>query len=117
MHSVYEINFDNLIAKTVDDNSECTYTFGFIDLEILQFTGLLDMNGNEIYEGDILEADHIPYENGNYTRSLVIFSEGKFMIEYRHKDGPLHEHISVATKERVVGNIFENPTLLENKND
>lgn len=72
---------------------------------IMQFTGLLDKDGKEIYEGDILkDIDNRHVE--------VKFDSGVFYIT---KTGPTLAHAillnSVAECE-VIGNIYENPELL-----
>lgn len=119
MHSVYEINFDHSIAKTRDDETGGTYTFGFIDLELMQFTGLRDKKGVKIFEGDILidpliKPEH--YENGNYSYGVVDFFNGVFRIGYGHIDKTLYDEIGAAYKQVIVGNIHQNPKLLEKNN-
>lgn len=74
-------------------------------VEIMQYTGLKDKNGMEIYEGDIL------WDSGEYY-SPVIWSEdysGWFIQTY---DGP--EPLWEMAKESVIaGNIYDNPELLK----
>lgn len=72
----------------------------------LQFTGLKDKNGVEIYEGDILD-----YEG--YNKYEVYFMNGKFMAcnELGHDINNYYYN-----KVKVIGNIYENPELLTNKN-
>jgi uncharacterized phage protein (TIGR01671 family) len=89
---------------------------------IMQFTGLSDMNGKEIYEGDII-ATMFHKKEGNKTIRLVkemgyevIFKNGCYMwadepLGYEYEEDkfiPL-ETVKWAT---IIGNIFENPEML-----
>lgn len=74
-------------------------------LELMQFTGLLDKNGKEIYEGDVLGLKY-------FAHWVVICEPGAFHI-YNVTD-PNKTYPLVQTFEReVIGNIYENPELLE----
>lgn len=73
-------------------------------LDVQQFTGLYDVNGKEIWEGDIL-SEFIEDKEGNYFRqSTVIFYDGIFTTDHDERD-PLNQ-ISTNWME-VVGNIYE----------
>ena len=73
---------------------------GFV--EVLQYTGIKDMKGIEIYEGDIVE-----FARG---RHQVKFIDGSFALYDRNE-----WHIPLYTLYggiEIIGNIYENPKLL-----
>ena len=73
---------------------------------ICQYTGLTDKKGNKIWENDIV---YIPYERIDDSYCKVIFKYGQFIGEMA--DGC---YDSVQNKKaEVIGNIFDNPELLE----
>ena len=72
---------------------------------LMQYTGLKDKNGKEIYEGDV----GVDGENDAYYE--VVFDEGAFVSHY---DGNITEYLSeTASQMEIIGNIFENPELLQ----
>ena len=102
---------------------ECVYVDGTEDkfpskiakeiLAIMQYIGLKDKNGKEIYEGDILSTDlSRPY-------LIVCFRNGAFMVQC-HDNGkdyydlmaPMDEESDQVEHLEVIGNIYENPELL-----
>ena len=81
----------------------------FNDVELMQYTGLKDKNNKEIYEGDIL------FESFGERYYKVVFENGGFRAEFK---GDFDEHSFdlidvVAQGCEIVGNIYENPELME----
>jgi uncharacterized phage protein (TIGR01671 family) len=77
-----------------------------------QFTGLRDKNGKEIYEGDIIRA-----KNGVQIGTVIwVESDCKYVVRWT-KDNPTKmvydSNMSSAQWGEVIGNIYENPELLQ----
>ena len=80
-------------------------------IDLMQFTGLLDKNGKEIFEGDILR-----YEDENLSEPaiyVVEFHNGCF-ISIHQEDEEYNELVNEfdSTTREVIGNIYSNPELL-----
>ena len=92
---------------------------------VMQYIGLKDKNGNEIYEGDILCNDE--YQTWEW-RGVVKFSHGVFGAEWlsnmksksmvgswgqKHNLRKLDDDI--VERQIIIGNIYENPELLSER--
>jgi len=77
-------------------------------IELMQYTGLKDKNGTEIYEGDILK--YMAIADGEQI-DKVIFDRGTYVVDYSEDyKQPVNEINHCA---EVIGNIYDNPELLK----
>lgn len=83
---------------------------GLQEFEIMQYTGLKDKNGKEIYEGDIIQWPDP--EVCGIDRGPVVYGDGWFYADgWCGKGSPAYKECE------VIGNIYENPELLEKPNE
>ncbi len=84
--------------------------FDWKDIEKLQYTGLHDKNGVEIYEGDALQRWE--EEEGYNDIGQVEWFGSMFMVLFWDGDRISLDEYAADTGE-VIGNIYSNPELLE----
>lgn len=127
---IYEINFIDFKDNNIDldvDGVATTMSMKFVDL--MQYTGLKDKNGKEIYESDLFIVTYSDLPNGfEYFSSIrkkkfidvyaeVVFHNGRWAL--KHKEpidddivyGDLYKTLKDNPKE-IQGNVYENPELL-----
>ena len=80
----------------------------FNDTELMEYTGLKDMKGKEIYEGDIL------FETFREEYFKVVFENGSFRAEVDEYSLDLEDYANIC---EIVGNIYENPELIKEWDD
>ena len=85
------------------------------DYKIMQSTGLKDKNGVEIFEGDIVKVSNHPFQKKEDSAGIEI--DGDYLIGWSDHSltwlaGDLLLH-QLKPYIEVIGNIYENPELLE----
>jgi hypothetical protein len=97
----------------LDLNGICLEEIGYGETEvnkeaiIQQYTGLVDKNKKEIFEGDIIK-----FNSG--LKYFIDFKNGRWIMTF--KDGnskKINENIVKLFQIEIIGNIFENPDLLK----
>lgn len=88
-----------------------TYMVSAEDLVLMQSTGLLDKYGKEIFEGDIVKMSKDVYSEPTYYE-VVRHYGGAYRLESKQHGCELWLR---HTNCEVVGNIYENRELLEDK--
>lgn len=110
----------DLLKEQVTERTECNYTFSlysipFDKVELMQSTGLLDKNGREIFEGDIVRMRN-PRDRRQIGMFQVVRVANSPMLGLLDKKLTteifnLYEHM--RNYYEIIGNIHENPELLE----
>lgn len=120
-HKMYPVSdiewdIDGRIWVTADDGKN---GIELIDEEahLMQYTGLHDKSGQEIYEGDIVR--YTAWHDGKPAGAIqgeVVYSGdlgmASFDIRLDH-DGEIDRAVLPAIGVEIIGNAFENPELLE----
>lgn len=127
MHDVIFLNYENNSVEWYNDNNKKRAAF-IGEVPTLQCTGLMDKNGREIYDGDILNLYvsskklyryQVKYEIGSFMLvsqdeifdfpnvwNSNVYPLSQLYFEYQNEENYIEQC-------EVVGNIYENPELLE----
>lgn len=108
--------FDGVVAEWFIDGRQVFYE-GYENFVLMQFTGLHDKNGKEIYEGDIIKVDNSPCNckvswSDKYA-SFVLTREDWIFRHYCCHGGILLFGEAYPEDCEVIGNIYESPELLQ----
>ena len=90
-----------------NEDADCYGHTDFKDIELMQYTGLKDKNGKEIYEGDIVihySKMHKIIFNAEEARFVLRDDEFELEIPFTNNNNKRME---------IVGNIYENPELIK----
>lgn len=131
----YDFMMQSVMVAAYGSGRRCKYDSEWweeADIEIMQYIEMKDKDGEDIYEGDIIEFDDVGEEGYEYkegfdfqNRAVIIWNNGRFELDKPMSDNSevldfmnnCHEDFWNALKDcKVIGNIYENPGLLNPQN-
>jgi uncharacterized phage protein (TIGR01671 family) len=107
IYKVAIIAFDENSCTLIDDNGECRCVMLF-NVELMQYTGLKDKNGKEIYEGDICKPVGLGMSHFE-TGVCSLYSKNNHHVWL--PNGSSHNYTDGSDWE-IIGNIHDNKELL-----
>lgn len=120
----FELDDDGINILDVSEDYPEDHVFPAIDSVLMQSTGLKDMNGVEVFQGDIVKVTD---EDEEYSYISVVKNYAEegypaFDIEYpsdwEYESNALSTIMSGGYETiEIIGNIYENPELLEQANE
>lgn len=103
----YQVTMENRCSCGLD----CAYDYySPYELELCQNTGVKDKDGKEIFEGDIIKCAN--------QKGVVRFKNGSFVAKLPVIEGTGQKRnilLSTLSDVKIIGNVFENSELLDEK--
>ena len=123
MVRVMEINFPEHYIAAHDERGGFYSKRGLGCVIMMQFTGLKDKKGKEIFEGDIFES-RASENKADWKRWVCVYQDGSFCFETEigKRKKKIEQNMLCDDEIKlyglvVIGNIYENPKLMEEINN
>ena len=90
--------------------SEFVYYLNCKETFVMQSTGMLDCDGKEIYENDIVQT--VSKDGVRLSKFQIIWSESRCRFMKRREDESYYDLETSQLLLKIIGNIYENPELV-----
>ncbi|EPM8068620.1 hypothetical protein HQ637_04875 [Enterococcus faecium] len=94
-----------VLREDLEEDKQFEEIIDFLDIELMQSRERVDKNNIEIFESDIVKNI-----SGGYL-GIIVIEDGAFKVKAKHSTFELSDNR--CSRMVVVGNIYENPELLE----
>ena len=112
IHDVLQIDLSrSMVSLKIENASEW---YWFKEVVLMQSTGLKDMNGVEVFQGDIVRCSRGCPHEVFWLKEYAGMYVGGMPAWYL---SGLSEGYAWTGEEEIIGNIYENPELLEQANE
>ncbi len=123
MYKVMSLNMDeregvwaHVWGRDPINNSDFLFAIQPKDIVVMQYTGIKDKSGEEIYEGDILDASYMSPLSGERIQKIykVFHKNATFYVEMIDTHANMDRSLQFVNKDaEIIGNIYDNPELSE----
>jgi len=114
MYMVKKLEFDGELSKVIVEKGGKMVEYLPREVELMQYTGIRDNDGTEIYEGDIVKV----LGKENQLFGYIWYNGYYFTVNLHNVPGadnwPIMKEENIKSMD-VIGNIYENSTLIKPK--
>lgn len=90
------------------------FFFEVIPETVRQYIGMTDKNGKKIFEGSIIECKVFgAMATDKHKKYLVVFDNGTYFAQWSIGERKFFAYMNETWERNVIGNIHDNPELLE----
>lgn len=115
-HNIGDMAYDVVLANPVWNNADIRVNDILSKTHnLMQYTGLKDKNGKEIYEGDICKVINYASDYLKIQGKMYCVISWSNTAGFYGKGFGVPTTFSIGEEFEVIGNIYENPELLEQK--